>query len=117
MSQSRSQDIFLTLEKAGLDPYYPTQKKGECTSPYVVVRNSASSQFLNTSSTINYYDLMCYVPQSSYSQLEVFLERVKRAMSELSPGIQPTFTQTPSFYDESVKAHMVSIQYKNYRKI
>lgn len=38
-------------------------------------------------------------------------------MRGMAPMIMPTYTETQSFYDESVKAHMVSVQYRNYRKI
>lgn len=117
MSQSRAQDIFTHLQESGISAYFPAQKQGECTSPYVVVKDASTSQFLNYSSTVTYYDLMCYVPKDRFSQLEPFVEEVKNTMRGLAPGVMPTYSQTPSFYDELVKAHMISVQYKNFRKI
>lgn len=114
---SRAMDIYKHLEGQGFSVYFPAQKVGECTSPYVVIRVAPSSQYQGLSTTINYYDLLCYVPRDHYSQLEPFLDSVKNSMREMYPMIRPTYTQTQSYYDESVKGHMSSIQYKNYKKI
>ena len=76
-----------------------------------------STKYLNFSSTITYYDIMCYIPKDHFSELEPFVESVKVAMKGLVPMIKPTYSQTQSYYDDSVKAHMISVQYKNYRKI
>lgn len=117
MSQSRWQDIYLKLKQKGIAAYSPAQKEGECISPYTVIRDASTSKFLTYSSTRTYYDLMCYVPKESFSTLEPYVEKVKEAMKELYPMISPTYTQTASFYDDTVKGHMVSVQYYNYRKI
>lgn len=117
MAESRIQDIYLYLKGEGLDVYFPAQKVGECLSPYVVVKDATTSQFLDYSSTITYYDIMCYVPKEHFSELDPFVERVKEIMKGMVPMIKPTYSQTQSFYDDSVKAHMISVQYKNYRKI
>lgn len=117
MAESRIQDIYLHLKKKGFEVYFPTQKIGECLSPYVVIKDATTSQYLNYSSTVTYYDIMCYVPKDRFSTLEPFVESVKEAMKELNPMIRPTYSQTQSYYDDSVKGYMISIQYKNYRKI
>jgi hypothetical protein len=60
---------------------------------------------------------MCYVPKQSYSTLEPMVQEVKEHMKELVPIFHPQGQETPSYYDDSVKAHMVSIEYKNYKKL
>ena len=117
MAASRIQDIYLHLKEQGFEVYFPAQKVGECLSPYVVVKDATTSQYLEYSSTVTYYDIMCYTPKDHFSELEPFVESVKVAMKELVPMIKPTYSQTQSYYDDSVKAHMISVQYKNYRKI
>lgn len=117
MAESRIQDIYLHLKEQGFEVYFPAQKVGECLSPYVVVKDATTSQYLDYSSTVTYYDLMCYIPKDHFSDLEPFVESVKVAMKKLVPMIKPTHSQTQSYYDDSVKAHMISVQYKNYRKI
>lgn len=114
---SRWQDIFIHLQKAGFDVYPPAVKVGECTSEYIVVKNDGSSQHIGISTDDDLYAVMCYVPKMSYSSLEPLVQRVKKAMKGLEPMILPYGSQTPSYYDDSYKAHMVSIQYKNYKKM
>lgn len=116
-ADSRWQDIFLHLTKSGFDVYPPGIKAGECTSQYIVVKNDGSTRHANISTDDDFYAVMCYVPKSSYSTLEPMVQAVKRTMKELEPMILPYGSQTPSYYDDSYKAHMVSIQYKNYKKL
>lgn len=117
MADGRMQDIYLHLKNDGFEVYFPAQKVGECISPYVVVRDATTSKYLDYSSTVTYYDLLCYIPKDHFSQLEPFVEEVKGSMKKLVPMILPTYTQTQSYYDDSIKAHMISVLYKNYRKI
>ncbi len=115
--QSRWQDIFLHLQNKGFEVYSPGIKVGECSSPYVVVKNDGSSRHDSFSTNVDLYALMCYVPKNNYSYLEVYVSQVKSAMKEIEPMIKPTGQQTPSYYDDTYKAHMISIGYKNHKKI
>ena len=114
---SRWQDIFMHLKKAGFDVYSPGTKTGECTSEYLVVKNNGSSKHASFSTDVDLYTVMCYVPKEKYSSLEPLVQRVKNSMKGLEPMIKPYGSQTPSYYDDSYKAHMISIEYKNYKKL
>ena len=114
---SRWQDIFSHLEDLGFDTYPPGIKVGECTSEYIVVKNDGSSRHSSFSTDVDLYSVMCYVPKDKYSTLEPLVQKVKKAMKGLEPMIEPYGSQTPSYYDDSYKAHMISIEYKNYKKI
>ena len=114
---SRWDDIFTHLKNAGFDVYSPGTKLGECKSEYVVVKNDGSSRHAGVSTDDDFYAVLCYVPQHKYSALEPLIQRVKKTMKGLEPMILPAGSQTPSYYDDSFKAHMVSIQYKNYKKL
>lgn len=116
-ADSRWQDIFLHLEKAGFKVYSPGIKTGECTFEYLVVKNDGSSKHASFSTDVDLYSVMCYVPKDKYSSLEPLVQRVKGAMKGLEPMIKPYGSQTPSYYDDSLKAHMISIMYKNYKKL
>jgi len=116
-AESRWQDIYLHLKKAGFNVYSPGIKTGECTKEYLVVKNDGSSKHASFSTDNDFYAVMCYVPRNKYSTLEPLVQRVKEAMKDLEPMILPYGTQTSSYYDDSFKAHMVSIEYKNYKKI
>ena len=114
---SRWQDIYLHLKKAGFDVYSPSTKIGECTKEYIVVKNDGSFKHPMVSSDNDLYAVMCYVPKENYSRLEPMVQEVKKIMKGLEPMILPYGSQTPSYYDDSYKAHMISIEYKNYKKI
>lgn len=115
--ESRWQDIFLHLKNQGFDVYSPGTKTGECTSEYLVVKNDGSSKHVSFSTDVDLYAVMCYVPKEKYSALEPLVQMVKKSMKELEPMIKPYGSQTPSYYDDSYKAHMISIEYKNHKKI
>lgn len=111
MSQWKT--LFKHLVKKGFDTYSPGQHRGECQSAYVVVRFAGSSSFGSFSSNQNLYEVMCYVPRDSYSTLEDYADRVRSAVLELYPMFVPTGFETAAFYDDTVKAHMISIEYRN----
>lgn len=110
-------DIYAHLDNNGIEVYTPGQKKGECIAPYVVVKDAGTTQYNQFSSTRTLYDVMCYVPKDKFTELEQFVSKVEGIMDELKPMIMPTYTKTASFYDDIFKAHMISIQYRNMRKI
>lgn len=113
---SQWQRIYLHLKSKGLDVYSPGQHQGECIAPYVVVKDAGLSSLSGFSSSQALYDIMCYVPMKHFSQLELYVDTVKTAMQELYPSIIPMHFQTASFLDDTVKGHMISIQYRNNRK-
>lgn len=113
---SRWQDIFLFLDAKGIKVYSPGQHEGECTEPYVVVKDDGASRFGNYSSTQNLYSFLCYVPRNMFSQLEPFVDEIESLLGQLYPMLRSVHYRTPSFYDDSVKAHMISTQYVTYHK-
>ena len=110
-------DIYLHLKSKGFDVYAPAQHTGECLSRYVVVKITESTQIGSFSSLSQYYDILLYIPKDEYSEFEDFVLSVENAMKELKPMIMPLNSRTPSFYDDAVKGHMISIQYRNSRKM
>jgi len=118
---SRWQDIQLHLKENGFDARSPGVsvggKVGVCKAPYLVVKHNGSTRKPGFSTDIDTYSVMVYVPQEAYSELEVQVQRVKEVMKKLEPMILPQGFQTPSYYDDGFKAHMISIEYKNYKKM
>lgn len=115
--ESRWQDIHTHLTKKGYEVYPPGVKVGECTNPYIVVKNDGSYEHANFSTDRDMYAVMCYVPKGQYSKLEPMVTKVKKDMKELIPMIQPYGQQMPSYYDDACKAHYISIEYENYKKV
>lgn len=60
---------------------------------------------------------MCYVPRNNYSRIESFVRETKQALKEMFPLIMYNGNETPSFYDDEIKGHMVSFEYVGCRKI
>ena len=116
MTDSRWKDIYNILTENGFTVYSPEQSNVECTSPYVVVSNAGSTGMSRFSSTQELYDIMCYVPEARYSDLNLYVDKVEECLDKLFPMIRPSHFRTSSFHDDSVKAHMISTQYMCYRK-
>lgn len=114
---NRTQDIYNFLNSKHFDVYMPNQHDGDCLKPYVVVKYDGFAKHANFSTNTHSYSLMCYVPKDKYSLLDTFVADVVNAMLEMQPMIVPNGYASPSFYDDDLKAHMMSIEYNNYRKI
>lgn len=95
---------------------FPSQSEGECLQEYVVVKYGGAVDAGNVSSERPIYTIMCYVPQNKYSRLEDFVFETKKKMKKLFPLLSYIGNETPSFYDDKLKAHMISFQYQGIRK-
>ncbi|MDE7424983.1 MAG: hypothetical protein K2N51_15050 [Lachnospiraceae bacterium] len=115
--ESRWQDIYMHLKNKGYIVYAPGTKTGDCTEPYVVVKNDGGYRHVNFSSNRDMYAIMCYVPKGQYSKLEPMVQNIIKDMKELEPMIQNYGQQLPSYYDDTYKAHYITIEYENYKKI
>jgi hypothetical protein len=117
MAKEVSKQIYDLLKQNNFDVYFPSQHKGECISKYVVIKHDGAYQPLTVSSERPIYTIMCYVPEQSYSELESFVLEIKRTMKNIFPLVMYLGNETPSYYDDSVKGHMISFQYYGARKI
>lgn len=114
---SRWQDLYDYLRSKGYEVYSPGQKEGDCLSPYLVVKYSGSAKAQQISSRQDLYDIMLYVPKTQYSKLESLVQKVIADMKEIEPLFLPYDNQQdPSYFDDSVKAHFVTVVYMNYKK-
>uniref|UniRef100_A0AAU8AYR1 Tail completion protein n=1 Tax=Dulem virus 36 TaxID=3145754 RepID=A0AAU8AYR1_9CAUD len=109
--------IYDVLKQNGFDVYFPSQHKGECLSEYVVIKYAGTVNELNVSSERPIYDFLCYVPLDRYSILEQYIYDIKEVLKQLYPLIGYLGNEITSYYDEDVRAHMVSFQYQGIRKI
>lgn len=114
MEKTVWEQIFDALQRSGYEVYPPALKSGECLSEYIVVKGDGSSQTGTYSSETAYYTVMLYVPKNEYTRLLRFKKEVKDVFArELYPMLIPTGQETPDFFDDTVKAHMVSLTYRN----
>lgn len=114
---SRWKDLYLHLKKCGYDVYAPAQKVGECTSPYLVVKNDGAYKLFDYSSNKAQFTIYVYVPRDKYSLLEPIVQKVKDDMRELYPMFRQFGQELASFYDDVIKAHNIALEYENIQKI
>lgn len=106
--------IFEELEKSGINAYPPATHIGECKEKYVVVKQDGSAQAGQLSSQFVYYQFLLYVPQNKYHKLSEYEKEVKKVLdAKLFPMLMPVGSSMPDYYDDEVKAHMRSFQYRN----
>lgn len=86
------------------------QHKGNCDSPYLVLRNNGSNLVYNV--TDRQYEILIYYPYDRYSGMEEFVDSVKSSMAELLPTVSMVDDETPHYLDDDVKAYMASIIYR-----
>lgn len=116
MSMSLLKDAWDLLKDVGFNPFMPGQHKGECIEPYVVVKLSGVLP-LEVSSERPIYTFLVYVPENEYTKLETNVFAIKQELKKLYPRIMYAGNETESFYDEQIKAHMISFQYYGIRKL
>ena len=114
--ESRWMDIYTCLKKHGFDVYSPGQKEGECTEPYLVVKNDGGYDHISISTFREQYSVQVYVPKKNYSLLEPLVMEVREVMKELYPMIRWYGQMQPSFYDDVLKAHQQILEYECYKK-
>lgn len=113
---SRWEDIISYLKDVGFDAYAPGRHKGDCLSPYIVVKMGPTSPYQNFSTNLHVYELLVYIPRDQISASEEILNNIETQMKALEPMIMPQHTRSSPYYDEGVKAWMVSLGYRNYTK-
>lgn len=112
---SRIQDIYNHLKSKGHEVYFPAQKTGECKKPYLVIKDEGLTQFQQFSTNTRLYAILVYVPASRFGDIEPLVDRIDKEMLEMYPMVKTTHFHTPSFYDDVVKAYMISSQYSVYK--
>lgn len=116
MGKGILKQIHDCLTSNGFKTYFPSQKHGECLEPYIVIKLDGTYDLLTVSSERPIYTIMVYIPENRYSIFEKIIFDVKQTLKKMYPTIMYIGNETPSYYDENVKANMVSFQYYGCRK-
>lgn len=109
--------VYDHIKESGYEVYYPGQKKGECLKEYVVLKMDGGNNLAGISSERPVYTVMCYVPENRYNRLHRFVLELKDVMRGVYPMLMYAGNETPSYFDSSIKGHMISFQYQGIRKI
>lgn len=101
----------------GIKVYLVGQHKGDCTSNYVVLKDSGTSGYMGSNKVgTQLIDVLFFVPQNKYSQCDKFKEEVKTLLSEFK-GIRYTGDETGVIPDDGVKALTFSVMYQSQKII
>ena len=103
------QTIYKHLKSNDFDVYSLGQHKGECKSPYIVLRNNGTT--INGSVADRRYEILFYVPVSQYSSIEDYVESVKKCMQKLFPAVRLKVDESTHYLDNDVNAYMTSVEY------
>lgn len=110
--------VYKTLKDAKINVFFAGQHSGDVTQPYVAVKMSTSSQYLNYSSNIDYINLYCYVPKNQYSQLCNYVAEIEQALIDrLYPTVKCLNERTEPFFDDTCKGWMQRTMFRNIRKV
>lgn len=101
--------IFDHLTSNGYDVYSLGQHKGDCTTPYLVLRNNGSTTYYSMAA--QEYEVLLYYPVDRYSGFEGYISGVKACMNKLYPAVTLTEDQQPHNLDDDVKAYMTGLIY------
>lgn len=106
--------IAKELNSEGIDVYPPATHKGQCTKPYVILKQDGVSRVLDYSSARVYYRFQVYVPKERYDLLDVYEKKVKDILdNKLYPLILNSNSQEPDYFDDNYNAHMRAFLYHN----
>lgn len=106
--------IFDLLKENGFNVFAPNTHQGECINDYLVVKETVANKFVNYSSQIVLYDILCYA--KNYTDCLRLKEKVRETMLEIQHTVKPTDNETEPFFDNDVKGYMTSVEYRNYRR-
>lgn len=107
--------IIQTLKEANLAPVYALgAHEGIIDKKTIVVKPASATQYMNFSTTVQYFDIQCY--GRTISEAMTLFESVKTAMKSLEMTVMPTFLTNTPYYDSNVKAWQIAGTYRNYVK-
>ena len=107
--------IVQTLKEANIAPVYALGAyQGVIDGRVIVVKPSSASQYMNYSTTVQYFNILCY--GRTISETMSLFEDVKIAMKDLEMTVMPTYFVQSPYYDSNVKAWQISGTYRNYVK-
>ena len=112
------QTLYTGLKGLGVDVYFPRQHRGDCISPYCVLKLQSKIRFGSFSSNTRYLDVLCYTPKNDYAKVLDYQHEIDSYMKLMQDKlmIRDTGTATPPYFDTAVNGWMTSVQYALYER-
>ena len=103
-------EIFNLFLENDFDVYFVGQKFGICNKKYVVIRDAGTIPIYSNKAGTQIIDIIGYVPESKYIEIEEFKENIKETMKEYAARI--TGEESPVIPEDSFKAYSFVITYQ-----
>lgn len=110
-------EIFLKLKENGIEVYYVGQKKGICTSNYVVLKDGGTQPYLNSNRIgKQMVDVLFFIPKNNFSKVESYKREVKSILKTIGL-LRYTGVETPVITDNQVEGLTWSVLYEIQKKL
>lgn len=104
--------IMKTLQEANIAPVYALgAHKGSIDGRMIVVKPDNATQLMNYSTTIQYFDILCY--GRTASEAVDLADKVQEAMRSLQFTVMPTYTTQTPYWDSTTHGWQISCVYRN----
>lgn len=107
--------ILRTLKEADIAPVYALGAHlGSIDGKTIIVKPESATQYLNYSTTIRYFDILCY--GRTASEAVALHDQVRDVMESLKPTVMPTYTTLQPYWNSTVHGWQMSCVFRNYAK-
>lgn len=107
--------IMSTLKEANIAPVYALgAHRGSVDGKTIVVKPESGVQYMNYSTTVRYFDVLCY--GRTASEAVELSDQVRAAMEVLKFTVMPTYTTNMPYWDSTSHGWQISVVYRNYAK-
>ena len=103
-------ELFEFLRSSGFETYFIGQKKGTCTRKYIVIKDAGTIPIYSNKAGTQIIDIIGYVPESKYIEIEEFKENIKEIMKEFNARF--TGEETPVLIEDRIKAYSFILAYQ-----
>lgn len=102
--------VFDYLYSCGVEVYFIGQKKGDCLSNYVVIKDNGTIPTIGNKLGTQIIDICCYVPINQFTETEKYKTKIKELLKSFK-SLRSTGIETPAIADDEFKAYSSSIEY------
>ena len=107
--------IMRTLKEANIATVYALgAHRGSVDGKTIVVKPESGVQYMNLSTTVRYFDVLCY--GRTASEAVQLSDEVQEVMDTLKFTVMPTYTTRTPFWDSTSHGWCISCVYRKYAK-
>lgn len=107
--------ILQTLKDAEIAPVYALGAyEGSIDGRLIIVKPDTTNQYMNYSTTIRYFDILCY--GRTVSEAMNLVDDVQKAMEAIKPTVMPTYVSRSPYWNSTTHGWRLDCVYRNYAK-